>query len=272
MSFTNSDIAGFRRLVWKHYKAHGRHELPWRKTKNPYRILVSEIMLQQTQVDRVKPFYAAWLKKFPTVKALAEAPLAGVLIAWQGLGYNRRAKMLHEAAKELSALPAFPKTPEELQKLRGIGPYTASAVAAFAFNADTVLIETNIRTVVTHHFFAKKKHVHDTEVLAVLREVFPKGKSREWYAALMDYGAYLKRSGVRLNAKAKGYVKQSAFKGSAREARGALLKELAKGSTAEKRLIGLLGDDRAADITAQLQALLREGMVQKTGTSYRLPS
>jgi A/G-specific adenine glycosylase len=229
-------------------------------------------MLQQTQVDRVKPFYAAWLKKFPTVKALAEAPLAEVLIAWQGLGYNRRAKMLHEAAKELSALPAFPKTPEEFQKLRGIGPYTASAVAAFAFNADTVLIETNIRTAVTHHFFAKKKHVHDTEVLAVLREVFPKGKSREWYAALMDYGAHLKRSGVRLNAKAKGYVKQSAFKGSAREARGAVLKELAKGSTAEKRLMGLLGDDRVADITAQLQALLREGMVQKTGTSYRLPS
>jgi A/G-specific adenine glycosylase len=229
-------------------------------------------MLQQTQVDRVRPFYAAWLKKFPTVKALAESPLADVLIAWQGLGYNRRAKMLHEAAKELSALSAFPKTPEELQKLRGIGPYTASAVAAFAFNADTVLIETNIRTAVTHHFFAKKKHVHDTEVLAVLREVFPKGKSREWYAALMDYGAHLKRSGVRLNAKAKGYVKQSAFKGSAREARGAVLKELAKGSTAEKRLMGLLGDDRVADITAQLQALLREGMVQKTGASYRLPS
>ena len=123
----------------------------------------------------------------------------------------------------------------------------------------------------TYHFFANKKKISDDEVRKILVQALPKGKSREWYAALMDYGAHLKRSGVRLNAKAKGYVKQSAFKGSTREARGALLKELSKGSKTAKRLQGLLGDDRRVDIEKQLAALIREGMVLKTGPSYRLP-
>lgn len=143
----------FRRLVWAHYKKHGRHELPWRKTHDPYRILVSEVMLQQTQVQRVQPYYREFLKQFPTARRLAEAPLSEVLKAWQGLGYNRRAKMLHAAAKEI-AKHGMPKTALELEKLPGVGPYTARAVATFAYDADEILIETNIRTVVFHHFFS----------------------------------------------------------------------------------------------------------------------
>lgn len=261
----------FRSIVWKHYREHGRHDLPWRKTRDPYRILVSEVMLQQTQVERVIPYYRNWLKKFPTARTLSQAPLSEVLKGWQGLGYNRRAKMLHEAAKAIAKRRGFPKTAEELEALPGIGPYTARAVMAFAYNADAVFIETNIRTAVTHHFFLRKKLVHDREVLAVLERAHPKGRAREWYAALMDYGAHLKRSGIRLNAKAKGYTKQKAFSGSDRQARGAILKELARGSASKARLAGLFGDDRREQIGLQLAKLEQEGMVKKTRASYALP-
>lgn len=269
-------IRAFRTIVWKHYKEHGRHELPWRKTRDPYRILVSEIMLQQTQVERVIPYYKVFLKKFPSVRALARAPLSAVLIGWQGLGYNRRAKMLHMAGKAIVNQRRFPDTPEALEALPGIGPYTARAVCAFAYNQDVVFIETNIRTVILHHFFPRRNPsiyggVSDEEIARVLKDVFPKGRSREWYSALMDYGAHLKRSGVRLHAKAKGYVKQSTFMGSARQARGAILKELAKGNATKRRLLGLFGDDRIDQLTIQLGVLLKEEMVEKKGTRYRLP-
>ncbi len=263
--------AQFRRIVWKHYRTHGRHDLPWRTTRDPYRILVSEVMLQQTQVERVKPYYKIWLKRFPTVKKLADAPLGEVLKVWQGLGYNRRAKMLHEAARAIVRTGVFPKTATDLERLPGIGPYTARAIMAFAHNADEVFIETNIRSAVIHHFFPKKRAVHDREVLAILENVHPKGKSREWYAALMDYGAHLKRSGVRLNGKSKGYTKQKTFSGSDRQARGAILRELAKGNTTKTRLTRLLGDDRTIQLTTQLQKLLQEGMITRTGTRYQLP-
>ncbi len=261
----------FRNLVWNYYRAHGRHDLPWRKTTNPYRILVSEVMLQQTQVERVKGYYSAWLKKFPTPKALAEASLSDVLKLWQGLGYNSRGKRLWDAGK-IIAKSGFPKTASELEKLPGIGPYTARAVMAFAHNSDEIFIETNIRTAVTYHFFPKKKVVTDAEILKILEKAHPKGKSREWYAALMDYGAHLKRSGVKLNSKAKGYTKQARFGGSDREARGAILKELAKGTKTSTRLLGLLGDDRKPQLALQLAKLLKEGMVERKGKTYRLPS
>jgi A/G-specific adenine glycosylase len=267
-------ILQFRKIVWAHAKECGRHGLPWRSSRtSAYQVLVSEIMLQQTQVDRVIPFYRNFLKQFPTVRALADAPLGDVLRAWQGLGYNRRAKMLHEAAKKVVAEHGgkLPRTPEVLEKLPGIGPYTARAVAAFAHNQDVVFVETNLRTVVIHHFFPDKEKVADADILSLLTKALPKGRAREWYAALMDYGAHLKRTGIRTNSRTKGYMKQSTFIGSLREARGAILKALHDGPKTEKRLMALLDNNRTEQITRALSALLAEGMVVRRMRSYALP-
>ena len=255
----------FRTLVWKHYRAEGRHALPWRKTKNVYRILVSEVMLQQTQVERVIPFYKNFIQKFPTAKSLAAAPLSEVLKAWQGLGYNRRAKMLRSAAEVLAAKKV--STIADLEALPGVGPYTARAVAAFTWNEDVVFVETNIRTAVIHRFFPRKKKVSDTEIENVLIRALPKGKSREWYSALMDYGAALKRSGVSHNARSSKYMKQSKFVGSLREARGTILREFTKGTMSHARLVKLLGSSRRAQIRLALAALIKEGLITENRLS-----
>jgi A/G-specific adenine glycosylase len=242
-----------------HFKKHGRHDLPWRKTADVYRILVSEVMLQQTQVERVIPFYKNFIQKFPTAKKLAAASLSEVLKVWQGLGYNRRAKMLNAAAQVLASKKIHSVT--ELEELPGVGPYTARAVAAFAWNEDVVFVETNIRTVVIHHFFAKKKKISDIAIGEVLTQAFPNGRAREWYSALMDYGAYLKRSGISHNSKSKKYVKQSKFAGSLREARGAILREFTKGTTSRTKLTNLLGSSRRAQMKTALDALVTEGLI-----------
>ena len=185
-----SGSAIFRKIVWTHYKKSGRHDLPWRKTKDPYRILVSEVMLQQTQVERVIPFYKNFLKKFPTARALAKASLPEVLQSWQGLGYNRRAKMLHQAAKELikNYGGEFPKSVEEIQAFPGVGPYTARAVATFAYNQDVIMIETNIRTAVISHS-SRIKEKYRIRRLKNSRRSAVKRKSREWYGNLWTTGA-----------------------------------------------------------------------------------
>jgi len=263
----------FRRVVWAYYRAHGRHDLPWRKTRDPYKILVSEVMLQQTQVERVRAFYAEFTRRFPTAKALAAAPLADVLRAWQGLGYNRRAKLLREAARALSRVGKSDIPTRELETLPGVGPYTARAVAAFAFDQDVVCIETNIRTAVIHHFFphyGPRTSIDDSEIAEVLARVLPKGRAREWYWALMDYGAHLKRSGVRVNARSAHHAPQKRFAGSLRQARGAILRELARAPRSGARLLGLLGDDRRLQLREARAALMKEGLVVKRGRHYVL--
>ncbi|MDP2665372.1 MAG: A/G-specific adenine glycosylase [bacterium] len=280
-------VASFRRLVWTHYKKFGRHDLPWRKTHDAYKILVSEVMLQQTQVERVVPFYKKFIKKFPTAKKLAAAPLSAVLKSWQGLGYNRRAKMLHQAAKELSMERSdLPMPIAELEKLSGVGSYTARAVAAFAYNQNVVFVETNIRTAVIEHFFnftkqrkgmiyhTSTKKVSDKEVEEILKKALPKGKAREWYSALMDYGAYLKRSGISHNAKSKTNTRQSKFTGSIREARGAIMREFTNGVRSRIRLINLLGPSRRVQMNIALKALIAEGLINEnllSTVSFRHP-
>lgn len=258
----------FRRLVWAHYKKYGRHKLPWRKTHDVYKILVSEVMLQQTQVERVIPFYKKFIKQFPTAKKLAGASLSTVLRSWQGLGYNRRAKLLREAAKELLGKKRL--TVVELEKLSGVGPYTARAVAAFAYNEDVVMFETNIRTVIIEYFFPQCSGIADTEISKVLKQVLPKGKSREWYYALMDFGKRLKRSGVSHNIKIKKHVKQAKFAGSLREARGAILRELSRRNAPPTELVDLLGTERSAQMRSALRALFTERLVKKEGKNYAL--
>jgi A/G-specific adenine glycosylase len=270
MSSTNSkNIKQFQGTVWAYYRVHSRNHLPWRKTKNPYRILVSEIMLQQTQVDRVIPLYLKFIQRYPTPQKLAEAPLSQVLIAWQGLGYNRRAKMLHETAKRIQK-SNMPRTIEELKTLPGIGPYTAGAVAAFAYNQDSILIETNIRTALMEHFFPRKTNVSDIQLARVLETVLPKGHAREWYAALMDYGAHLKRSGISHNARSRHHVPQSKFTGSLREARGSILRELTKGPATRTHLVNLFGSQRRSHTTKALEALKTEGFIELSDRRFVL--
>lgn len=253
-----------QKIVWSYYREHGRHALPWRKTKNPYRILVSEVMLQQTQVARVIPKYKVFLQQFPTLESLARAPLRDVLVLWQGLGYNRRAKALHDLAVLVvtECKGKLPRDFDVLVTLPGVGPYTASAVCAFAYNVPRPMIETNIRTVFFHHLYADKKHVSDSELLLLADALLDTKNPREWYWALMDYGAFLKESGVRVNSTSKQYTKQSKFKGSDREVRGAILRVLTEGSTTEINLQKLTTFS-LEKIQEQLIRLHKEGLVQK---------
>ena len=223
-------ITTLKRAVWAHYKRAGRHDLPWRQTVDPYRILVSELMLQQTQVARVIPKYLVFLARFPTIDTLAQTPLREVLIVWQGLGYNRRAKMLHEAAQVVVHEHAgqMPRTYDALLRLPGVGPYTARAVCAFAYNESGAMVETNIRTVLFHHLYPTRADVSDAELYRLIDTLCPAGRAREWYWALMDYGAHLKAHGVRLNHKSKHYTKQSKFEGSDRQLRGAILRAMTR--------------------------------------------
>lgn len=252
----------FKRTIREYYKNHGRSTLPWRTRPTPYRVLVSELMLQQTQVERVIPKFTAFLKQFPTIRALACAPLCDVLIAWQGLGYNRRAKFLHQAA--LATVDKYggklPDTYEGLVELPGIGPYTAGAMCAFAYNKPVVLVETNIRTVFTHHFFPKRNGVHDSELLPHIEATLDRKNPSAWYAALMDYGSHLKRSGVRINNKSKHYTRQSKFKGSNREIRGILLRTLLKKYTSARALAESTGLPVSV-VTSTLREFRREGLL-----------
>ncbi len=264
-------FTAFRNIVWKHARESGRKRLPWRQTRDPYRILVSEIMLQQTQVDRVIPLYRAFLKEFPTVRALARAPLSSVLRRWSGLGYNRRARYLSEAARAMVKhhQGKVPVSFEALQNLPGVGVYTARAVLVFAFGEGDTMLETNIRTALIHHFFpsSKKKHL-DANLLTLAQAVYGKherANTRAWHNALMDYGAHLKKQGVRLNARSLAYTPQPRFEGSLRQVRGAILKTLL-----QKKPLQSVRKIYGARVDQALTALERNGLIKKSGQAWRI--
>lgn len=239
----------------------------WRTTRDPYKILISEVMLQQTQVARVIPKYELFLEKFPTPASLASASVYDVLSAWQGLGYNRRGLALKRAMEIVvrECNGKIPDTIKELVALPGIGPYTAAAVLAFAFNTPAACIETNIRTVYTHHFFHDRAGVHDAEIIGLIEKTMDTKRPREWFWALMDYGAYLKASGVKLNDKKIGYKTQSTFKGSDREIRGAIIRVFTEKTNAMHTVASLAkttGHERER-IATQLERLKKEGLVQQ---------
>jgi A/G-specific adenine glycosylase len=270
----NRKEQAFIALVWAFYEKEGRHALPWRKTRDPYRILVSEVMLQQTQVDRVLPKYRAFIRAFPSISALARSPLKDVLIAWQGLGYNRRAKLLHSCASVIAHehRGKFPRTKEELQTLPGIGPYTASAVLAFSFEVPTALIETNVRSVFLHHFFADDADVPDAALLPYIERTLQKERVREWYWALMDYGSFLKRHTENPSRRSRHHTKQSPFKGSDRSIRGAIVRMLTQGPLTRTEILARLKEFEDVRIDAILQRLCEEGLVAKGKRGmYALP-
>jgi A/G-specific adenine glycosylase len=257
--------------VWRYYCEHKR-SLPWRKTKRPYHILVSEIMLQQTQVDRVIPKYNSFLNIFPDIEALADASLGEVIKEWQGLGYNRRAKMLHKCAREVVETHdgVFPKEHTALVALPGIGAYTASAVLAFAYNVATPMIETNIRTVYLHHFFKNDQQVSDNDILQIVERTMDIDRAREWYWALMDYGVYIKKEFGNPNVRSKQYAKQSKFEGSDRQIRGMILKALVNKSYTAQGLVRILDKD-SSRVRLQLHALQNEALIVREGGKWQLP-
>ena len=264
-------IRQFRRTIWSYYRRQGRHHLPWRKTTNPYRIVVSEIMLQQTQVDRVIPKYKLFLKTFPTFKALAQAQPSQVLKIWQGLGYNRRALALHKLSQIVVTeyKGKLPSDPNILVELPGIGPATASSIAAFAYNHPSPFIETNIRRVYIHFFFNKTRTpIDDQKIMKLIEASFDQKNPREWYWALMDYGTMLAAIGTNANIKSRHYRKQSTFSGSMRQLRGAILRKVLSPTSNQiitvERLVPEL-QEPLERIEKALAALEKEGFVARDG-------
>ena len=289
MKLSPRRIRAFQEIIFDFYRRNGR-QLPWRETRDPrdpYKILVSEIMLQQTGVSRVIPFYKRFTRVFPSVRALAHAPARAVLRAWSGLGYNRRALFLMRAAeiivREHNGI--VPRDAKKLDALPGIGANTAGAILAYAWNEPVAFVETNIRTVFLHFFFKDEKKVKDEEILKTVRQTLPtkvrtplnppsqeeggKITMREWYSALMDYGAMLKEIVGNQNARSAHYAKQAKFAGSRRELRGAIVRR-----AAQKRKV------RTADFAASARrglpvrkifhALVAEGFLQKEGREFTL--
>lgn len=262
-------INQFQATVWSYYRAN-RRAMPWREQPTPYYVLVSEIMLQQTQLERVKPKFVAFVDTFPTIRALAAAPWPAVMQQWSGLGYNRRARFLQQTAKVLvqdydATLPA---ERQQLEALPGIGPNTAGAIMAYAFNQPVVFVETNIRSVFLHHFFHDQDRIADAEIVSLVDQTLPRHNPREWYWALMDYGTSLKAARLGRISRSKHYKKQSTFAGSLRQMRGLIVKRLMGGPLTENELSRqLLRDER---IELALEGLIRDGLIERQGLAVGL--
>jgi A/G-specific adenine glycosylase len=238
----------FQRIILGFYEDN-RRPFAWRSTRDPYKILVSEVMLQQTQTSRVEERYPSFLKTFPTIKALAGASQAEVLKAWEGLGYYRRARNLHRAAIAVceSHGGKLPASFGDLVALPGLGHYTAAAVSVFAFNTPTPMIETNIRSVYIYAFCQARQGVSDRELMKLIEHTMDHERCREWFYALMDFGVALKRARPGINARSKHHTKQSKFEGSDRQLAARVLKAIvgSERSVALADLTALLGADLA---------------------------
>jgi A/G-specific adenine glycosylase len=273
---SEAQTLAFTDAVWEHHRRN-RRDLPWRRTHDPYEILVSEVMLQQTQVARVQLKYGRFLASFPTVRSLSAAPIADVLAAWSGLGYNRRALSLHQAAKMTVDRYGgrIPTSPEKLRRLPGIGPATAAAVCVFAFGQPHAFIETNIRSAFIHFFFQESTSVSDADILPLVEKTMDRDDPREWFYALMDYGVWVKRVCGNPNRKSKAHTVQSAFAGSRRQVRAraldALLAIAPRAATADAVRAMLPGPSRdLEELVSVLDDLAREGFLKKAPEGYRI--
>ena len=264
-------IRTFQKKIIQWWTENAR-DLPWRRESSPYHVLVSEVMLQQTQVSRVVPKYLEFLEAFPSIEALASADTKRLLLVWSGLGYNRRALWLRECAQQIVDRGEFPTETDDLRALKGIGPYTSRSILIFAFNRDLAAVDTNIRRVLISEGFASEQAT-DKELQAVADALLPRGRSRDWHNALMDYGSCV------LTSSCTGISprnQQSCFSGSTRELRGAILRLLMdSGPMSLEQISGSLEltEEQAECMEPVLHDLVRESFVELTkARNYRIAS
>ncbi|MDR2478948.1 MAG: A/G-specific adenine glycosylase [Treponema sp.] len=264
------DIDAFKKIILSHYKTAGR-EFPWRGV-DPWGVMVSEFMLQQTQTGRVIPYWERWMKLWPSPELLAAAPMETVLREWSGLGYNRRCYFLKNSAAIIArdCGGQVPDTPGTLLPLPGVGPYIAGAIACFAYNYPSVFIETNIRSTVIHFFFPDRKDVQDAEIIPILESAVDHADPRTWYYALMDYGAALKKLVPNPNRRSAHYAKQSPFEGSFRQARGTVLRTLIAIGPGTAQDIQTASGLEKTDLYKVLDAMKKESQVAEEGGIYRI--
>lgn len=289
-AFDQERLAQFRQEML----AHGRElyrDFPWRRTTDPYGIWVSEVMLQQTQTARVDGRWQRWIARFPSIEALAQAPVADVLEEWQGLGYNRRALALQQAAQALVRVGGImPDDADLLCALPGIGPATAAGIIAFAFDKHAVYLETNVRTVFLHELFAGQERVADKSIIPLVAATCPRDASdpaddpRTWYYALLDYGAHLKRIIPNPSRRSRTHTKQSRFEGSRRQKRAFLVRAVLarRGEAVGVDLATLTDELNKHEVIAGrepvertlvaeiMEELVREGFCTNTGESWRV--
>ena len=285
---SHSRIDSFIRTVATYYRTHKR-SMPWRDDVSPYHIVVSEIMLQQTQVNRVSERFPLFIAQFPNWQALARASTTDVLRQWSGLGYNRRALYLKRIADEITSqgtkTGTLPRTIPELCTLPGIGPNTAGAICAYAFNDPHPFIETNIRSVYIHHFFPRIENtsltpphtqVHDSDLLPLITTTLKralttsyfKHDARQWYWALMDYGSFLKKSVPNPSRASIHHVRQTPFKGSNRELRSLILKLVLHTPASETDIVKHCSSYPPEQVCDAIHALVAEGFIRKKGVKY----
>lgn len=264
------EMGAFCDLVWSRGLEQYR-DLPWRRTRDPYAIWLSEVMLQQTQVSRVDGRWQRWLERFPTVESLAQADQADVLEEWQGMGYNRRALSLHRAAIAIvQGEEGFPTDERSLLDLPGIGPATAAGIRAFAFNLPGVYLETNVRTVFLHELYPHEDGVPDKRLVPLVRAACSLDDARGWYYALLDYGAWLKRVVPNPSRRSRGHVRQSEFEGSHRQKRAEIVRMLLAARPTGVDVVSVSDKLGIAceDAQSLLDELAREGFCRREGARW----
>lgn len=264
-------MVSFRQEVLEFYRRN-RRTFPWRENITPYRVVVSEIMLQQTGVERVREKYEPFVRSLPDFASLAAAPLTDIMTAWQGLGYNRRALSLKRLAGVVMERHSgrLPRDRGPLLDLPGVGEATAGAIMAFAFNMSAVFIETNIRRVFIHHFFPGETEVSDRQIIPLVEAALDPSNPRDWYYALMDYGSSLGRGGSNANRRSAHYSKQTSFTGSDREFRGEAIRGLlARGILSVEDIAAATGRD-ADRLASVLDTMVGEGLIVRERGGYRI--
>ncbi len=264
------NVTDFNTMLREFYSKNKRI-LSWRETIVPYHVVLTELMLQQTQVPRVQIKFPEFIAAFPTFQSLAQSSLTDLLRVWQGMGYNRRAKYLREIATIISTTykGIVPNDPEILDAMPGIGPATAKSIIVYIYNKPELFIETNVRRVFIHHFFEDKTDIPDTDIVPILEKALDTQNPREWYYSVMDYGTYLGKTVQNPNRKSKHYAKQSKFEGSNRQIRGAILKQLVHGGMNREVLLSSLGFEEEKVYTV-LRELQSEGFINEKMGKYSI--